>query len=85
MQPTISSSALGGTLTAGMTGTTFWVLFGIVTAVGSLVTLALLYHWSKYGRNFAITSTIGVVYLVGAGTLCMFSLTALGAYISTLP
>ncbi|MHB8651728.1 MAG: hypothetical protein ACYC8S_01170 [Minisyncoccota bacterium] len=76
---------IGGPIAAGTVSTVFWALFGVVTILAALVTLALLYHWSKYGRNFAIMGTVGIVYLIGAGTLFMFSLTALGVYLSTLP
>ncbi|MCI5108368.1 MAG: hypothetical protein MRY49_00795 [Candidatus Pacebacteria bacterium] len=56
----------------------FWFAFFIVIGIFALMTIFLLYHWEKYGKDSMKIALAELVYLVGAASfvaIAAFSLT----------
>lgn len=61
-----------------------WAIFALFTFVVIVMSLILLYHWSKYGYNGFYISIATTVYAVGVFILFSSTFISFAAYMQTL-
>lgn len=58
--------------------TAFWSVFFIIVGIFALMTIFLMYHWEKYGKDSTKIALAELIYLVGSAVfigISIFSLT----------
>lgn len=85
MEPTMTfPSPLPSAISMSMSPNLIWGIFALMVIVAGIVTLVLLYHWTKYGAGVARTVIIGALYLAGTGLLLTTMLVSAAAYTTSL-
>lgn len=75
---------IASSLPFSLTPQVLWVVFALFTSVVIIMTLILLYHWSKYGYNGFYIGIATTVYAVGIFILFSSTFISFAAYIQSL-
>lgn len=82
LQNTLSSANAG--IILSVSPKVLWIGFGVLFALVAIISIILVYHWSKYGYKPVKTGAMGTIYFIGTIILLSTIFFALISYISSL-